>query len=112
MKRCPHCKARTLPFVAVLRSTDRRPLRCSACGEFAFLPSAATFPLLFLFELAVCIGVLAALILSGATLLVAALASAGALGLGIAALWPLSRVSPRSGAISLTHPSRFYSGNP
>lgn len=112
MKRCPHCKARTLPFVAVLRSTDRRPLRCPACGEFAFLPSVATFPLLFLFELAVCIGVLAAFVFSGATLLVAALAFAGALGLGIAAVWPLTGLSSHSGEISLTHPSRFYSGNP
>lgn len=110
MKRCPRCNARTLPFFAVLRSTARRPLKCSACDEFAFLPSAATFALFSLPELTVFIGMLVAPVISGVVLLSVALSAAAVLGFGIAALWPLSLVPQRSGAISFSHPSRFYSG--
>lgn len=37
---------------------------------------------------------------------------AAGLGFIIAAVWRLTKVPPRTGAVSLRHPSKFYSGTP
>jgi hypothetical protein len=97
---------------AVLRSTKRRPARCTQCGEFAFLPAIASVPFSVFVELALVLVVVLAAWLSGAWLFsVALLGAIAALAL-VTFAWPLSQVPVRDGKVSIARPSRFYSGNP
>lgn len=38
MQTCPHCSQKGLPLVHFLRSTERKPVTCTRCGEFAYAP--------------------------------------------------------------------------
>jgi hypothetical protein len=112
MRRCPHCSAKALRVAAVLRSTKQRPVRCSHCQEFAFLPAIASVPFSVFVELALVLALALAAWFSGVWLFsVSLLGAIAALAL-VAFAWPLSQVPPRNGKVSIARPSNFYSGNP
>ena len=111
MRRCPHCAAKALPVLAVLRSTKRRPVRCVSCGEFAFFPSVASVPFSVFIEMAIVLALVFAAWLSGVWLFAAALVGAIVVLVVVALAWPLSRLPRSTGAVSFSRPSRFYSGN-
>jgi hypothetical protein len=98
--------------LAVLRSTKRRPVRCSHCGEFAFFPSVASVPFSVFVELAIVLALVFAAWLSGVWLFAVALLGAVAVLAAVALAWPLSRLPPSNGSVSFSRPSRFYSGSP
>jgi uncharacterized membrane protein len=96
----------------VLRSTKRRPVRCASCGEFAFLPAVASVPFSVFVELAIVLALVLAAWLSGWWLFFVALFGAVAVIALVAFAWPLSKLPARTGAVSVSRPSGFYSGNP
>ena len=87
-------------------------MRCASCGEYAFLPSVATVPLHAFIEMGFIAGALLAFVLESWLLFFGVFMLAAGLGFTIAAVWRLAKVPPRTGAVSLRHPSKFYSGTP
>lgn len=110
MRHCPHCSEPTLRLLSVIRSNSRRPIRCKSCGEHAYLPSWARLPGFIFVELAVWLGVVAALWYEAPWPFVGLLLFSALAFLIAVRFWPLSVVRREPGTISFRTPSKFSSG--
>ncbi len=111
MKRCPHCAACAISLPVALRSDKRRPVRCSVCDEFSYLPPAATLLICATLDMLLLAALLVSEWVSGISIAYAACAiTLVSLG-SIAILWPLRPVPARGDKVSFTRPSPFYRGD-
>ena len=111
MRHCPHCHADSLSLCRVAKSTERRPIRCPECNQYAHLASWANGAGAIVLELCFWVCAALALWLGAGWFVVAALFGAPFALVVISALCPLHKLQDTEG-VNFRSPSRFYPGNP
>jgi hypothetical protein len=112
MRRCSHCENSTLGYLSIARSNPRRPVVCTQCGEYSYLPSWASLASNVFVELCfwLCVGV--ALWQGAGVLVMSALLAMSFAVFALLFVAPLRKLLLVPGHLRFTHPSKFYSRNP